>query len=93
MSLCVPVVLQSKLRGVTCVDVTMDALFSEVQYFQQSSSSYAFLMDGYGRLLIHPLLPQLSTLSVDTPLAELTDIEYDTDNNILTVRNGMLSYV
>ena len=50
-------------------------------------------MDGYGRLLIHPLLPQLNSLTVDTPLADLTDIEYDIDDNISRVRQGMLSYV
>jgi len=92
MSLCVPAVLQLALNGVTCVDVTMDTLFSEVQYFQQSSSTYAFLIDGYGRLLIHPLLPQPQTFSQDAPLADLTDIESSTDSSdILAVLDGMLS--
>ena len=90
MSICVPVVMQGDLQGVTCVDVTMDTLFSEVQYYQQTTSSYAFLIDGYGRLLLHPLLPQLETFSQDPPLADLTDIEYDYNGEIKEVLNGML---
>jgi hypothetical protein len=93
MSLCVPVVLHSTLRGVTCVDVTVDTLFSEIQYFQQTSSTYAFLIDGYGQLLVHPLLPQPQTFSMEAPLADLTDIEYDYNNDVSSVLMGMLSYV
>jgi hypothetical protein len=93
MSLCVPVSLHGSLRGVTCVDVTVDTLFSEIQYFQQTSSTYAFLIDGYGRLLIHPLLPQPQTFSAEAPLADLTDIEYDYNNNVFSVLSGMLSCV
>jgi hypothetical protein len=91
MSLCVPVVAGSTVRGVTCVDVTMDTLFSEIQYFQQTSSTYSFLIDGYGRLLIHPLLQQPQTFSMEAPLADLTDVEYDLNSNISSVLSGMLS--
>jgi hypothetical protein len=90
MSLCVPVAPNNTLRGVTCVDVTMTTLFSEVQYFQQSTSSYTFLIDGYGRLLVHPLLPQAQTFSPDAAIADLTQIEYDYSDRVSTMRNLML---
>lgn len=90
MSLCVPVAPNNILNGVTCVDVTLTSLFSEVQYFQQSPSSYTFLIDGYGRLLIHPLLPQVQTFSPDAAVADLTQIEYDYNDHVSTLRNLML---
>jgi hypothetical protein len=93
MSVCVPVSLHGSLRGVTCVDVTGDTLLSEIQYFQQTSSIYAFMIDEYGRLLIHPLLPQPQNFSAEAPLADLTDIEYDYNNDVSSVLSGMLSYV
>jgi hypothetical protein len=90
MSLCVPVAPKNIFTGVTCVDVTMTTLFSEVQYFQQSSSAYAFLIDGYGRLLIHPLLPQAQTFSPDAAIADLTQLEYDYSDHVSQLRTAML---
>lgn len=93
MSLCAPVIKQSALDGVTCVDVTMDTLFSEVRYFQQSSSLYAFLIDNYGRLLIHPLLPQPDSFTRDAPLVDMTSIEQDYVGNVEKLRSRMLTYL
>jgi hypothetical protein len=91
MSLCVPVAPQAQLLGIACVDVTMDTLFTEVKYFQQSLSAYAFLIDGYGRLLIHPLLPQPQTLYPDASVPDLTQIEYDYSANIYMLQRQMIT--
>jgi len=95
MSLCMPVVVAQSitLRGVACVDVTIDTLFSEVQYFQQSLTSYAFLIDGYGRLLLHPLLPQPQTLTQDVQLFDIAAIEYNSEDGVTELKNRMLKYV
>lgn len=56
MSLCLPVHYLQHLAGVTCVDISMDDLLSDVTYFQRGELSYAFMVDQSGRTLMHPLI-------------------------------------
>ena len=93
MSICLPVSVGGQLRGVTCVDVTIDALFSEVSYFQQESSSYSFLMDDYGRLLLHPYLPTPGVFSENSVFPDIRNIENDYGNSVELMRSAMLALV
>ena len=75
--MCLPINQQNQLKGVVCVDIALDDLFSEISYFRQGASSYAFLMNRYRQLLVHPLIPPPSTATQDPILVDIKYIEYD----------------
>jgi len=79
------------LEGVTCADIVMNSLFSEVAYFQQSPLSYAFLIDDDGHVLLHTLLPQPQT-SNDKPLV-LDILDLETGEAAADVKAGILKFV
>ncbi|ELT90476.1 hypothetical protein CAPTEDRAFT_196421 [Capitella teleta] len=64
-SVCLPFYYESKLQGVTCVDISMSDLLSDVAFFGRTDSSYAFIIDSVGRLLMHPLLPSPQSITDD----------------------------
>lgn len=45
------------LVGVTCTDILLDELLSDITNFQQGELSYAFMIDGQGRVMVHYLQP------------------------------------
>ncbi len=58
VSVCLPVHYPpNTVRGVTCVDISMSELTADVTYFKHGQFSYAFIIDGRGRTMLHPLLP------------------------------------
>ena len=57
-ALCLPVNDGEQFVGVVCNDFRLDELLSEVTYLHEGDLIYAFAIDGYGRTLVHPLLPQ-----------------------------------
>nr|CAB3227392.1 VWFA and cache domain-containing protein 1-like [Phallusia mammillata] len=58
LTVATPVAIDGKLRGVVGVDVTMHELFADITYFRVAAhTTYAFLVDTAGRVLMHPFLP------------------------------------
>ena len=53
------------LKGVVGVDMSLRDLLADVSFFGRTDSSYAFIMDSTGRLLMHPLLPSPQSVSED----------------------------
>ncbi|XP_071168504.1 VWFA and cache domain-containing protein 1-like [Mytilus edulis] len=56
-SLCRTVKVAAGFHGVMCTDVKISELLSEIEYFSEEEYSYGFMIDGTGRVVMHPLLP------------------------------------
>nr|XP_022294872.1 VWFA and cache domain-containing protein 1-like isoform X2 [Crassostrea virginica] len=54
---CLPFALNGVFEGVVCADVLLSELVAEILYLKQGEFSYAFVMDGEERTLVHPLIP------------------------------------
>lgn len=54
---CLPIAFNGAFSGVVCADVLISELVAEILYLQQEDFSYAFIIDGEERTLVHPLLP------------------------------------
>ena len=54
---CLPIADNGRFDGVVCADVLLSELAAEILYLKQGEFSYAFVMDGEERTLVHPLLP------------------------------------
>ncbi len=93
--MCLPVRVveggDTTLKGVTCVDVTLEELFKDVTYFQEGSLSYAFIMDSRTRLLVHPLLPRPLDVEDDPIFLYLSDLEQSTE--VEEIVQDMIRYV
>ncbi|XP_071178985.1 VWFA and cache domain-containing protein 1-like [Mytilus edulis] len=72
-SLCRRVQMSIGLHGVMCTDVKISKLLTEIEYFSEDEFTYAFMIDGTGRTLMHPLLPNAAFVkSTEDPV--LVDI-------------------
>lgn len=49
--------LNAVFTGVVCADILVSELVAEILYLKQDEISYAFIMDGKERTLVHRLLP------------------------------------
>eukprot|EP01006_Ploeotia_vitrea_P051384 TRINITY_DN67553_c14_g3_i1.p1 TRINITY_DN67553_c14_g3~~TRINITY_DN67553_c14_g3_i1.p1 ORF type:complete len:1249 (-),score=652.98 TRINITY_DN67553_c14_g3_i1:2425-6171(-) len=63
------------LLGVAGVDVTLDELLTEVEYFHTTSNSYAFITDDQARAVVHPDLPQLQSVTEDPLFIPIKNLE------------------
>lgn len=54
---CLPIAFNGAFSGVVCADILISELVAEILYLQQEEFSYAFIIDGEERTLVHPLLP------------------------------------
>ena len=54
---CLPFAFDGVFEGVVCADVLLSELVAEILYLKQGEFSYAFVMDGEERTLVHPLIP------------------------------------
>ncbi len=86
-SACLPVYHEGKLVGVVCVDLTMTDLLSDA-YLKEGELSYAFLIDGQARLLMHPLLPQPYAVEEDPIYINMPALE--TFSGVQEVMESML---
>ncbi|XP_048587905.1 VWFA and cache domain-containing protein 1 [Nematostella vectensis] len=68
--------------GVVGIDITMGDLLADVSYFGAEQESYAFVIDGSGRGLVHPLLPMPSNADQDYASLEIRTLEPDAPNSI-----------
>lgn len=71
VSMCLPCTSNSDFIGVVCTDIKLSDLVEDTTYLQQGQNTYSFIIDGTGRALIHPLLPDPR---------ESNAHEYDVDN-------------
>jgi len=72
---CLPVFALGEFRGVACIDVPMDTLFSPIIDFRLEQLSYAFLVDSRGRVLLHPLLPKPETYKKHPIFLDMESVE------------------
>ena len=79
MSICTSVVYNSIRRGVLCMDVRLSELLSNIQYFREGELSYAFLIDGTGRVLLHYLQPYPSAYKTDPDPIDIHTLERGND--------------
>jgi hypothetical protein len=62
---CLLVVTSGVFRGVACNDFPITDAFQQIVDFRLGELSYAFLVDGSGHVLLHPLLPQPSSYKLN----------------------------
>jgi len=76
---CLPVFITGAFRGVTCIDIPLDTLFSPIIDFRLAQLSYAFLIDSRGRVLLHPLLPKLETYKEKPIFLDMESVEISSE--------------
>ncbi|XP_022300000.2 VWFA and cache domain-containing protein 1-like [Crassostrea virginica] len=54
---CLPIAIKGAFGGVVCADVLLCELVAEILYLNEGEFSYAFVIDGEERTLVHPLIP------------------------------------
>uniref|UniRef100_A0A8W8N3R2 VWFA domain-containing protein n=1 Tax=Magallana gigas TaxID=29159 RepID=A0A8W8N3R2_MAGGI len=54
---CLPFAFNGVFHGVVCADILISKLVAEILYLKHGEFIYAFIIDGEGRTLVHPLLP------------------------------------
>lgn len=76
-SLCRTVKVAAGFHGVMCTDVKISELLTEIEYFSEEEYSYGFIIDGTGRVLMHPLLPNAAFVksSEDPVLVDISVLE------------------
>ncbi|VDI55121.1 Hypothetical predicted protein, partial [Mytilus galloprovincialis] len=76
-SLCRTVKVATGFHGVMCTDVKISELLSEIEYFSEEEYSYGFMIDGNGRALMHPLLPNAAFVKFeeDPVLVDISVLE------------------
>ncbi|XP_071141369.1 VWFA and cache domain-containing protein 1-like isoform X1 [Mytilus edulis] len=76
-SICLPVYKPGggELVGVACSDATVSDIMSDISYFRLGELSYAFIIDGTGRTLIHPLLPLPDSVKDDPIYVNIEHLE------------------
>ena len=73
--MCLPVTSFDTLQGVTCMDLDVDDMLSDIGYFREGSSSYAFIIDSSARVLTHPLLLSPSEITNNPYFIYLDSLE------------------
>lgn len=53
----------------------MEDIKSQITYFQKGRASYAFMVNSFGRAMIHPLLPTPSGAFEDPIFMDITAVE------------------
>nr|XP_019926041.2 VWFA and cache domain-containing protein 1 isoform X1 [Crassostrea gigas] len=85
---CLPVTLNAAFTGVVCADVLVSELVAEILYLKQDEISYAFIMDGEERTLVHPLLPD--PRDVTGKKQDINNIyNFETSGDVFEVINSM----
>lgn len=58
-----------------CSDATLSDIVADISYFRQGEYSYAFIIDGIGRTLMHPLLPLPYSVKDDPIYVDIKNLE------------------
>uniref|UniRef100_H2ZMZ9 Cache domain-containing protein n=1 Tax=Ciona savignyi TaxID=51511 RepID=H2ZMZ9_CIOSA len=86
-----PVVVNDKLVGVVGVDLTMHELIADVTYFSVAANmGYAFLLDIFGKVMMHPLLPSPAAVSDDPVITGVEAFERSPD--VLNFINDVIQH-
>ena len=75
MSITLPCFHEGKFIGVAGTDINMDDLLSDITFFNQGQSTYAFMISNSGRTLIHPLLPAPTDAYGDPVFLDIRTLE------------------
>lgn len=67
------------LVGVTCTDILLDELLSDITNFKQGELSYAFMIDGQGRVMVHYLQPTPNAITSDPDPIDIHVLEPSPD--------------
>jgi hypothetical protein len=78
-SLCLPVDKSGSLIGVTCTDILLDELLSDITNFKQGELSYAFMIDGQGRVMVHYLQPTPNAITSEPDPIDIHILEPSPD--------------
>ncbi|KAJ7384571.1 hypothetical protein OS493_021202 [Desmophyllum pertusum] len=81
MSITLPCFHQGNFIGVTGTDINIEDLLSDITFFNQGQSTYAFMISNSGRTLIHPLLPAPTDAYGDPIFMDIRTLESDTEFN------------
>ncbi|XP_078343118.1 VWFA and cache domain-containing protein 1-like [Oculina patagonica] len=75
MSITLPCFHEGKFIGVAGTDINIDDLLSDITFFNQGQSTYAFMVSNSGRTLIHPLLPAPTDAYGDPVFLDIRTLE------------------
>lgn len=75
ISMCLPVAYKKKLKGVACVDLSMNYIMQDFTYFQESEATYAFIINDQTRVMSHPLLQPPAEISNNPNFIFLSTLE------------------
>lgn len=67
--------------GVAGTDINIEDLLSDITFFNQGQTTYAFMISGTGRTLIHPLLPAPNDAYADPIFMDVRTLEPDSEFN------------
>ena len=72
---------QGTFIGVAGTDINIEDLLSDITFFNQGQSTYAFMISNSGRTLIHPLLPEPTDAYGDPIFMDIRTLEPETEFN------------
>ena len=76
--LCVQVYISShNPDGILCIDLTIADYFNNVPRYSNQDTSYAFVFNSDLKTLVHPLLPQPTSITNDLTFVNITSLEVD----------------
>lgn len=70
-----PIVIKGKFVGAVGVDFPLSDLVEEVSYFENDQLSYAFVIDGFKKVIMHPLLPLPLSVKTQPALVYIEELE------------------
>ena len=73
--LCVQVHKNHNLDGLMCIDLTLADYFDSVPRYSNQDTSYAFVFNSDLKTLVHPLLPQPTSITNDLTYVDITSLE------------------
>ena len=83
--LCIQVYGNHKLDGVVCIDLTIADYFGSVPYYSNQDTSYAFVFNSDLKTLVHPLLPQPTSITNDLTFVNITSLEVNLPQILKTI--------
>ncbi len=69
----------SVFKGVVCIDLSSDDMFSDVVRYQRGHQPYGFVMSANLWLMAHPLLSRPLGVDNSPVLLHVSDVEQDPD--------------
>ncbi|KAF2363416.1 Periplasmic sensor domain-like [Trinorchestia longiramus] len=83
MTICLPIKLNGSFWGSACNDISVVNLFERLISVPGVNDGYAFVMDGYGRSMMHPLVPSPSKLKDHPLFIQMTELEQHNEAQLI----------